>query len=152
MKLSNQPPPLSRREFIAVVASVPVLTVSGGIFTVAEAADHEKFLQISSDLTGFPISDLNIQRANTLLGLLINSNYKPKLNVALDEPLVPIDSDLIEVIITFWYAGVIAMEGNFSVDTYIDALMWKSAWFASPKSVCVSVPNDWSLPPSGTQG
>ncbi len=136
---------------MAVVASVPVLTVSEGIFSAAKAADHEKFLQLSSDLTGFPISDLNMERANIFLSLLMNSNYKSQLNAALDEPVVSIDGDLIEVIITFWYAGVIAIDGNFSVETYLDALMWKSTWFASPKSVCASVPNDWSLPPSGAE-
>lgn len=137
---------------MAVVASVPVLTISNGIFTAAIAADYEKFLRLSSDITGFPISDLNTDRANTLLGLLLNSNYNPHLTSALNTPSVPIDDELVEVIVTFWYAGVIVIDGSFSVDTYIEALMWKCAWFASPKSVCAPVPNDWSVPPSASDG
>ena len=152
MTLPNHPSHLSRRKFLAVAASVPALTVSDGIFTKASASEHEKFLHLSSELTGFPVSDLNTSRANTLLGLLMNSNYKQQLILSLDAPSAQTDEELVEVIITFWYAGIIAIDGDFSVDTYTDAFMWKSAWFASPKSVCVSVPNGWSLPPSATEG
>ena len=135
---------------MALVAAVPALTISDSTLPSQHTANIEKFIELSSHLTGFATAEFEPTRANTLLSLLMNSNFQDRLISALDAPSSEIDDELTEIIVTFWYAGIIAINGNVSVDTYIDGLIWKTAWFATPKTICSHFPNDWSLPPSET--
>ncbi len=118
-----------------------------GLGNSASAANLQQFLDLSSELTGFPTSELNAERAQILLDLLMDSNLRDALVSAMKADTSEVKDELAEVMITFWYAGIIAIQNDVSVDTYIDALVWKSVWFATPKTVCSPIPNDWSLPP-----
>lgn len=139
---------MSRREFMALVAAVPVLTISDSVTTSTDTANFNKFIQLSSILTGFSNSEFDTSRASTLFSLLMKSNFQERLISALESPSSETDDELTEVIVTFWYAGIIAIDGDVSVDTYVDGLIWTTAWFATPKTICSPIPNDWSLPPS----
>ncbi len=145
MTQTTDDPGVSRRKFLTAISAMPVL-VSADIFAgSASAGEVDRFLQLSSNLTGFEVQELNPDRARQLLGWIMASGHSDSLGSALEDSSLAVDDELAEVVITAWYGGVIAIDDDPFVDTYTDALAWKAAWFATPKTVCSTVPDDWTL-------
>ena len=138
---------ISRRKFITIIGAMPVLASADIVADSIGAGDVDRFLQLSSTLTGFPASELNYGRAQQLLGWIIASSHSGSLASALEDSSLAVDDELAEIVITAWYSGVISIDDDSFVDTYTDALIWQTAWFTTPKTVCSPVPNDWALPP-----
>ena len=138
---------LSRRKFITIIGATPVLASADIFASSASAREVDRFLQLSSNLTGFPTAELNHDRARQLLGWIMAASHSGSLGSALEDSSLTVDDELAEIVIAAWYAGIISIDGTPFVDTYTDALIWKAAWFATPKTVCSPVPDDWTLPP-----
>lgn len=121
----------------------------------------QRFLAVSSALTGFSHANLQPDLARTYMQRIDNND---EIQASLDDLFAALPEDnpddavsldamqaagvfddearnsLTQTITTYWYTGVVpAPEGDSSqVATFVDALAWTSLTFTKPRSICGS--------------
>lgn len=133
---------ISRRGFVASLASVPVL----GIIRSADAADPlNRFRALSARLTGFPEDALDPGLAADLMdGLRAVGN-----GTGLERLLSGrgSDDDLARRIAVAWYSGIHPSAKGAALATFGNALVWRALDFTKPPGDCSAEPGDWARPP-----
>ncbi len=144
---------LNRRTFATFCGAAPSIAAMAA--SSPQAGVLEAFRELSARLTGFPASALDsgfaaalwrdlsetsdVGRQSALKTLLA----RPNANGADDECA---DCGAVEVeIIAAWYSGILPHTDGPVVATLHDGLIWRTAWFARPPSVCAPL---WEQPPA----
>ena len=133
---------MSRRGFVASLASVPAL----GVIRPAGAADPlKRFRALSSRLTGFPENALD----PALAGDLMDGLRAAGDGAGLERLLAGADGehDLARRIAVAWYSGIHPTAKGAAVATFQDALVWRTLDFTKPPGDCSAEPDDWARPP-----
>lgn len=159
----------TRRKFIKVTAagvittavsiSLPVSFISCG---KDSEFDLDKFLEISSILTGFDEADLNRTNgkmyfesliefpvSNISLNELYEVIIKNKDN--LEESQITKNPDykkLTELIITYWYTASYKSADGKKMSDYEDMLAWKSTGYVTPNAQCHGDMGFWANKPN----
>lgn len=159
----------SRRKFIKVSAagfvttaislSMPVSFISCG---KDSEFDFEKFLEISSILTGFEEGDLDRTNgemyyksivefpvSNISMSELYEEIIKNKDN--LENSQIAINEDykkLANLIITYWYTASYKSADGKKISDYEDMLAWKSTGYVTPNAQCHGDMGFWANKPN----
>lgn len=124
--------------------------------------DLERFLALSSVLTGF--DDLNPALGAVYLQSLQQRSDPAVTLVELYDrvgfggPSGPQTAEVLEAtgvfereevsaladtIITYWYTGIYDNDGEPTVATYVDALVWQAVDYLKPRTICGPFPGFW---------
>ena len=110
----------------------------------SQAVRVEAFIELSARLTGFPAHTLDRRFAATLVQALSAAGRQSGLEALLaDDGCADCSATEVEII-SAWYSGLLPQESGAIVGTLNDALIWRTAWFAQPPSVCAP---GWAQPP-----
>lgn len=166
MKNSNH---FTRRKFIKVTAAGFVTTALSVSLPVSfmsckkEAEfDFEKFLEISSILTGYEIEELNQQNgelyyqsllefpvSNISLSELYEVIVKSKDNLEYSQISKNADyKKLSDLIITYWYTASYKTADGKKMSDYEDQLAWKSTGYVTPNAQCHGDMGFWADKPN----
>lgn len=163
---------LSRRIFLKQTAKWSALGIAAlsipGIYSCSKGRNLslDEFLQLSSLLTGFEVSDLDRNSGQTYLNSLMNfppsgssiSSLYDKFNLNLNTPVnlnfnvtddLTIDADkkLAQRIVMYWYKGDYKDGKEYKMLNFNQNLGWQATVYGSPESECHGDTNSWINPP-----
>ena len=131
---------LSRRAFAAFCSAT---LGTAAMAASPQAARVEAFVELSARLTGFPADTLDRRFAAALVQALSATGHQSALEALLaDDDCADCAATEVEIV-SAWYSGLVPQESGAVVGTLNDALIWRTATFATPPSVCAS---GWARP------
>lgn len=133
---------LSRRGFVASLASIPVL----GVIPPAGAAEPlKRFRALLARPTGFPEDALDPGLAVDLMDGLRAAEDGTGLQRLLSKS--GSDDNLARWIAVAWYSGIHPTAKGAALATFRNALVWQAMDFTKPPGECSAEPGDWARPP-----
>jgi hypothetical protein len=145
MSCNGQNMKFKRRTLLIAGISSPALSVFHGR-ALADTFSLEDFLTLSSRLTHYPVAQLNVTAATALLKAFEAKGLGPELA----KLAANYDSDdkLAAEVVSGWYTGICQTATGPVAIIFEEALLWKTATFLHPWSICGGATNYWALPPA----
>jgi hypothetical protein len=109
------------------------------------ALDVDRFLDLSSRLTGAPLDALDRDAAGSLLAAFQAAGRARDLAALAADPAG--DPALATDVVSAWYSGLYDTRAGTAVATYNGALVWRALAFTKPPGNCGGETGYWSQPP-----
>jgi hypothetical protein len=139
---------ITRRSFMGGASAV---ALAGGLRLPAfaqEAVTVDRFLAMSSRLTGVAVADLDSTMAAKLLSGFVSMGLGPGLNLLADDAKVSTGT-VADDIVAAWYSGLYETETGPALAGFTEALLWNALDFTKPPGSCGGETGYWADPPSG---
>ncbi|MFO1147996.1 MAG: sugar dehydrogenase complex small subunit [Alsobacter sp.] len=107
--------------------------------------DLDRFLDLSSSLTGAPLDALDRDAAASLLAAFQAAGRARDLVTLAADPAG--DPALATELVAAWYSGLYDTRAGTAVATYNGALVWRALAFTKPLGNCGGETGYWSQPP-----
>ncbi len=138
---------LTRRKMLLVgMATAGTATVPSGLFAQV-GFSLQDFLQLSSLLTGLPVSALNPNFARFIYAAYSERGVLDELaQLAADPAPESLPSRAADELVAAWYSGVVQTMAGPVMGNYHSALLWSTPGL-HPAGVCGGYTGYWSEPP-----
>jgi hypothetical protein len=140
------PPEASRRTVVGGLGAA----LAAGLLPAAPAQaqtslDLDRFLALSSRLTGAPLDALDRDAAGSLLSAFLSAGRARDLAALAADPAG--DPAFVTDLVAAWYSGLYESKAGTAVATYNGALVWRALDFTKPLGNCGGETGYWSQPP-----
>lgn len=125
------------------------LALAAGLGRQAQASGPislDQFREISSRLTGTPLSDLDPEAAGTILNGLTSIGRGPGLTLLAENPAISTGT-VAEDVIAAWYSGICETDRGPVLATFTGALVWNALDYTKPFGSCGGETGYWAEPP-----
>lgn len=106
-----------------------------GLAIEGQARPTDAFLKLSSQLTGFPVSELDPE-LGLLYRALVDSADSPSLEALLQGEDSSERERVERQIIELWYSGILPTDTGSKVVAFQNSLGWRALDFCAPPSYC----------------